>query len=125
MQPAPWEADAWRTLTLYLYGIDLYNFSYWWECHEALEGLWLGAGRHTPHARFVQGLIQVSAANLQMHRSHRLAARSLAEKGILRLESGAGRSQIYMGICVATFVAAVRAYFFGRREAAPLIRLEF
>lgn len=125
IQPAPWEPGAWRTLTPYLYGIDLYNFSYWWECHETLEGLWVGAGKHTPHARFVQGLIQVAAANLQMHRGHRPAARSLAEKGIFGLESGAGGVRTYMGIRVQPFVADVRAYFVGERRTPALIRLEF
>jgi len=123
-EPPSWDPGAWRTLTPYLYGIDLYNFAYWWECHETLEGLWISAGRHTPHARFVQGLIQIAAANLQSHRNHRVASLSLADKGILGLEFGADGAQTYMGIRVAPFVMDVRAYFHGRRENPALIRLE-
>lgn len=119
-----WDAGAWRTLTPYLYGIDLFNYAYWWECHETLEGLWISAGKNTPHARFVQGLIQVAGANLHWHRGKRLPAHSLAEKGIVRIESGAGRARSYMGIRVAPFVADVRAYFHGSSKTPALIRLE-
>lgn len=120
-----WDASGWRVLTPYLYGIDLYNYSYWWECHETLEGLWISAGRHTPHARFVQGVIQIAAANLHWHKGNRLPARSLAQKGSDRLESAAGAAATYMGIGIGTFTAAVRAYFDGRRATPVLITLDY
>ncbi len=123
-RPGVWEASGWRLLTPYLYGIDLYNYCYWWECHETLEGLWISAGRHTPHARFVQGVIQVAAANLHWHKGNRFAARSLAQKGLVRIESAAGTAETYMGIGIDTFTADVRAYFDGRRGTPVLIKLD-
>jgi hypothetical protein len=124
-KPLPaWHASAWRTLAPYLYGIDLYNYAYWWECHESLEGLWVTAGKHTPHARFVQGLIQVAGANLQWHRGKSLPARSLAKKGIGWIEFGAGSAEVYMGIPITPFIGNVRAYFQGQREIPALIPLE-
>src|SRR2546422_4985790 len=33
--PEEWWDSEW-----YLYGIDLYNYGHWWECHEVFEGLW-------------------------------------------------------------------------------------
>jgi len=123
-KPAAWNAASWRTLALYLYGIDLYNYSYWWECHETLEGLWISAGRQTPHAQFVQGVIQVAAANLHWYRGNRVPARSLADKGTKRIESAAGRAETYMGIKIATFTTDVRAYFGGRLKTPVLIKLD-
>ena len=38
----------------YLYAIDLYNYAYWWECHEVLEGLWR-AGQTTEARKFFPG----------------------------------------------------------------------
>src|SRR5262245_4231065 len=43
-KPPPPDPAKWRDNDLYLHGIDLYNFAYWWECHEALEALWHAAG---------------------------------------------------------------------------------
>ena len=48
----------------YLYAIDLYNYAYWWECHEVLEGLWR-AGQTTKQGNFFRALIQLAAANLK------------------------------------------------------------
>jgi len=62
--PAP-DPAKWKENDLYLHGIDLYNFAFWWECHEALEALWHAAGHTTPTGQFLQGVIQVSAANLK------------------------------------------------------------
>jgi hypothetical protein len=118
-----WSPEAWRTLEPYLYGIDLYNFAYWWGAHEALEELWHAAGRTTPHARFVQGIIHVSAANLNLHRGHVEAGRRQADRGVLLLRRHSGR--IWMGIGVDDFVRQVEGYAAGRTVRPALIRLVF
>src|SRR3989441_5753773 len=38
--PPPFMPEEWWDSEWYLYGIDLYNYGYWWECHEVFEGLW-------------------------------------------------------------------------------------
>ena len=53
--PVPDPAD-WRACDDYLYGIDLFNHSYYWEAHEAWEGLWFACGRRGRVATFLQGL---------------------------------------------------------------------
>lgn len=121
--PGGWSPEGWRTLEPYLYGIDLYNFAYWWEAHEVLEELWHGAGRITPHAGFVQGIIHVAAANLNLHRGHLEAGRRQARRGVLRLSRHAGR--IWMGIEVDDFVRQVEGYITGRTSRPALIRLVF
>jgi hypothetical protein len=111
----------WRSLGPYLYGIDLYNFAYWWEAHEVLEGLWHAAGRTSPHARFVQGIIHVSAANLNLHRGNLAAGRRQARRGIDRLRQHAG--QVWMGIDVDEFVGDVEGYLADRSQGPALIEL--
>lgn len=121
--PGPWSPEDWRELDPYLYGVDLHNFAYWWEAHEAFEGLWHAAGRTSPHARFVQGLIHVSAASLNRHRGNRAAARRQARRGIERLARQGGR--IFMGIEVDGFLARVETLVTGREAHPVLIELRF
>ena len=33
-----WNSDDWKYNDDYLYGIDLYNYHFYWEAHEAWEG---------------------------------------------------------------------------------------
>ncbi|MGH7563985.1 MAG: DUF309 domain-containing protein [Gemmatimonadota bacterium] len=118
---APWSPEGWRSLEPWLYGVDLYNFAYWWEAHEVLEQLWHAAGRTSPHARFVQGIIHVSAANLNLHRGNLAASRRQAHRGIQRLSGKAG--QIWMGIDVDDFIGQVEDYVTDRASRPALIEL--
>ena len=56
--------EDWSKNEQCLFGIDLYNYGYWWESHEAFEALW----RITPHGHvsrdYLQGLIKISGAFL-------------------------------------------------------------
>ena len=122
--PAPrLTPEEWRKNGTYLYGIDLYNYAYWWECHEHLEGLWHLTGHQGSEAAFLQGVIQGAAANLQRHRGLRDGARRLAGEAMQRLESvGAPR---FMGVELSPLREAIEAYHLqGTRELPPLIVLE-
>ena len=50
----------------FLFGIDLFNNGFWWECHEAMEGLWLVAGRGSPAGHTLQAVIQCAVAHLKV-----------------------------------------------------------
>jgi hypothetical protein len=64
-------------------GIRLFNSQKFFECHEALEALWLeSAGEEK---LFLHGLIQVAAAFHHQQRGNRAGARSLLEKGWKKL----------------------------------------
>jgi hypothetical protein len=63
--PAPDPAN-WRVSHDYLRGIDLFNAGYYWEAHEAWEGLWNASGRAGPIAVFLQALIALTAAGLKV-----------------------------------------------------------
>ncbi|BBM86871.1 hypothetical protein UABAM_05271 [Candidatus Uabimicrobium amorphum] len=62
------DPDNWQQNKDYLYGIDLYHHFYFWESHEAWEGLWNAYGRETIPGKFMQGLIQNAAAQIKLHK---------------------------------------------------------
>lgn len=75
----------------FLYGIDLFNDRYWWECHEAMEGLWHVAGRGSPAGHTLQAVIQCAVAHLKILTGNPQGARLLfanAEKHVSRAEGG-------------------------------------
>ncbi|MCE9547464.1 MAG: DUF309 domain-containing protein [Planctomycetia bacterium] len=58
--------DEWRTCRDYLHAIDLWNHGYYWEAHEAWEGLWHAVGRHGLLADFFKGLIKLAAVGVKV-----------------------------------------------------------
>jgi uncharacterized protein len=57
--------EEWWNCEEYLWGMDLFNHGYYWEAHEAWEGLWHAAGRSGPVADFLKGLIKLAAAGVK------------------------------------------------------------
>ncbi|WP_442506729.1 DUF309 domain-containing protein [Novipirellula sp. SH528] len=45
--------------------IDLVNYGYYWESHEAWEMIWIAAPAATTRARFLKGLIKLAAAGVK------------------------------------------------------------
>ena len=64
-QPAKPDADKWSENRTFLRGIDLFNHGFYWEAHEAWEGLWHACGRRGMLADFLKGLIQLAAAGVK------------------------------------------------------------
>ena len=117
----PWQPEYWRTLDAWLHGVDLFNAGYWWEAHEALEALWIAGGRTTPHARFVRGVILISAALLNRELKKSGGGKRQAALGIRHLESVLPDRSVYMGLEVRPFTAAVAACFDGHGEAPAIL----
>jgi hypothetical protein len=120
----PWSADTWRELAAYLDAVDLFNYAYWWECHERLEPLWIAAGRTTREAQFVQGLIKVAAACLNKHLGKVSVAARQAGDGIQQLSCASGEDLRYMGLDTFAFALQTRAWFEDRTGTPPLIHLD-
>jgi predicted metal-dependent hydrolase len=68
--------------------MDLFDQRYFWEAHEAWEGLWHQLPRQAPRAQLLQGLIQISAAVLKSHLGEERAARSLLKAAWPRVQKG-------------------------------------
>lgn len=58
----------------FLWGLDLFNYGYYWEAHEAWEGLWQVADRSAPLRTLFKGLILLSAAGVKIREGKQAAA---------------------------------------------------
>jgi predicted metal-dependent hydrolase len=101
--------------------VDLYNYAYWWECHEVFEGLWHAVGRRTMPGQFFRAIIQIAAANLKRAVGAARPAKNLSRSGLDRL---ATLPPVYMGLDVVAFAEAVRASFAAAHGTPPLLRLD-
>lgn len=118
--PTPFAPEQWRESDDYCYGVDLYNYAYWWECHEVFEALWHVAGRQSEQGNFFQGLIQLAAANLKLFMGNHQAAQNLLHSGLVRLQRV---PEFYMGLDVAGFTNDLRQCIMRSYGQAPPIRL--
>lgn len=105
--------EEWRESIDYLYGCDLYNHGYWWEAHEAWEGLWQLTDKSAPQGWFLQGLIQTGACHLKQHLGHQGGVDRLLRTSQQYLQKvlSATDSEMYMGLNVHAFSNAVCAYY--------------
>ena len=70
----PLAAKASLDSDIFLWGLDLFNHGYYWEAHEAWEGLWQVAGRGAPLRMLFKGLILLSAAGVKIREGKQAAA---------------------------------------------------
>ncbi len=77
---SPPDPVRWSECEPYLYGLDLFNRGYYWEAHEAWEGLWQACGRHGPVADFLHGLIHLAAAGVKAREGRIRGVRSQARR---------------------------------------------
>ena len=76
VEPIPLAAEPSLGSDIFLWGLDLFNHGYYWEAHEAWEGLWQVADRDGPLRMLFKGLILLSAAGVKIReRKHVAAAR--------------------------------------------------
>jgi hypothetical protein len=119
---APWDAASWRTLVDWLFGVDLFNAFFFWEAHEAWEGLWAAQPRHSLVARFLQGLIQIAAALLKIHLGAVAAAAALARRGLDKLAAAAVEHRLLLGLDLSATIVHFTHYFrpLSQRTLPPL-----
>lgn len=120
LTPAHVPVQRWADNAEYLWGVDLYNAGYFWEAHEAWEGLWrAAASQDAVQRRFLQGLIQSAAACLKAAAGDAQACKRLAARALMRLEAAASEraGAPMMGLDLARFCAELRAF----AAADPLV----
>jgi hypothetical protein len=78
--PAPIDPSHWTESGQYLYAIDLFNYGYYWEAHEAWEGLWHAVGRKGIVGDFLKGLIKLAAAGVKAREGRPEGVRRHAER---------------------------------------------
>jgi hypothetical protein len=59
---------------VFLWGLDLFNHGYYWEAHEAWEGLWQVADRGSQLRMLFKGMILLSATGVKIREGKHAAA---------------------------------------------------
>jgi len=88
----------WQDNQRWLYAVDLYNFAYWWESHEVLEGFWRAVPKTSVESGFFQGLIKVSAAFLKWASKERRGVQIHFESAMDLLGKAQRQETVFMGI---------------------------
>ena len=103
-EPEAPDPMRWRECGDYLYGIDLFNHGFYWEAHEAWEGLWHALGRRGVTATYVQALINFAAAGFKARWGNARGVRANAQTAAKLFASAARQlgpdSGHYMGLDV-------------------------
>jgi uncharacterized protein len=101
--PAPPDPERWATCRPYLVGLDRFNHGYYWEAHEAWEGLWHACGRTGPTADFLKGLIHLAAAGFKQLEGRHDGVRSHARRAAELLRQTSQRLAVsrHFGLDVA------------------------
>ena len=121
--------EGWQSCEEYLWGVDLFNWRYLWEAHEAWELIWIGAGKTSVPGRFAQGLIQVSAGLLRLHLGTPAGARSLlvkARRNLTWVQSGEELlGGVYMGLAIEDWWRSVERFVGSPADTVyPFLRLD-
>jgi uncharacterized protein len=104
-QPEPLDESSHQGNVTYRYAIDLFNHGFYWEAHEAWEGLWHAAGRTGVTADFLKGLIKLAAAGVKAREGRAAGVRQHAERAADLFRS-VGASGRLFGLSIGTLVAA-------------------
>lgn len=109
-QPDP---THWRDCRPYLYGLDLFNHGYYWEAHEAWEGMWHALGRTGTAADFIKGLIKLAAAGVKVREGRPAGVQTHAERAAELFQKTAGELgpgiDRYFGLSLAWLIATATA----------------
>jgi hypothetical protein len=86
-------ADAGRS-SQFRRGVALFDAGYYWEAHEAWEGLWHAEGRRGATADVLRGLIKLAAAGIKVREGREQGVRTHARRAaesftLARHEGGA------------------------------------
>jgi hypothetical protein len=100
--PPPIDPARWSHSRDYLWACDLFNHGYYWEAHEAWEGLWHASRRQGTTADFLKGLIKLAAAGVKSREGRSGGVRRHAARAgqlFQRVRDQIERSQ-YLGLDV-------------------------
>ena len=98
----------WKTNEPWLFGVDLYNFGYWWESHEQWEALWKLSQNNEQEKLFYRAVIQLAAANIKRFCDRIEGAQSLARQSVEKLNALEGTH--FMGVAIAPLIREIETY---------------
>jgi predicted metal-dependent hydrolase len=106
----PIRGDDWASSTSYLRGVRLFNAGYYWEAHEAWEGLWLAQRRVGPTADVLKALIKLAAAGVKVRQGQPRGVSTHARRAaeLFQAVRQAGHDRL-LGLDLAGWEAIARA----------------
>ena len=109
--PRPLCAAEWTSCGAYLFGIDLFNSTRYWEAHEEWESLWVLAGRSGATADFLKGLIKLAAAGVKKRQNRLRGVARHAARAAELFEGvrGATRDGSFAGLSLDALIRESRA----------------
>lgn len=99
----------WRESEEFLYGVDLFNYHFYWESHEAWESLWHVAGRKGTTADFLKGLIKLSALAVKAREGNPTGVLRHSRRAAELLEIVSASELKYCGIELMPLISTVKA----------------
>ena len=103
-------------------GLELFNRREFFECHEAIEALWLKTPSENVYRDLYKGVIQAAAAIYQWERGIPSGADGLFKTSVVYLEKYA---PFALGLNVGKMVRDLRIFFKEKKpEAMPLLEFE-
>jgi Uncharacterized conserved protein len=107
--------ERWRQNEFYLYGVDLFNYGFWWEAHEAWETVWMTTPKTDLMGQYLQGLIQFSAGLLKLFSGSERGFQNLRRESMQRIrfclnEMKEKKIRLYMGLDLAEWVNKVEVF---------------
>ena len=107
----------------FAWGADLFNHGYYWEAHEAWEGIWHVAERGTALRTLLKGLILLSAAGVKTREGKRAPALRHAGRaaGLFRQLSKIPHDAFSQALGMSLTTLADKAEASAR--AAPVLRM--
>ena len=103
--------DDWSKSEQYLFGIDLFNYAYWWEAHEFFESLWRIVPQGQASRDLLQGLIKISGAFLKWHSRNHDGLEYLYIGGIKHFLKVGEEHPVYMGLNVVEYIQRLQEHF--------------
>ncbi|MEZ6195041.1 MAG: DUF309 domain-containing protein [Planctomycetota bacterium] len=116
--PPPLAEGDWRDHADYLQGVDLFNHGFFWEAHEAWEGVWHANARRGDEASLLAALIRLAALRLKI-RDERPEGRASLARGVEAALGPILARPTLCGLVPATLLGLARA----AGEEAPILVL--
>lgn len=105
--PEP-DPSHWQDCEDYLYGIDLFNYGYYWEAHEIWEEVWNACGRTGKSADFFKGLIKLAASGVKVRTNtpNGVLAHSVgAVEQFHKVKASQNETESFMGLDLSILIA--------------------
>lgn len=90
----------WRDCAEFLFGIDLFNASFYWESHVQWEAIWHAVGRSGDIGDFLKGLIKLAAAGVKVLEHRPTGVQRHARRAAELFDRAGMRHSMLCGLCV-------------------------